>query len=638
MDYTILTKVWDMSQKQTSSKSLTITNEYQLLIQVTKVLINYEGQCTEGRGKVIKTGSFVGRFKDQTVCFIKSDYNTIRNYEVILSQYCIVMENEDFLFEYTLKALMIYDFLLLNKYSHVVHLSDCLIFNKIISRICAKLRTKIIDLASESAYEILKVLKYDMVLQGYIFNDLTYVLDENENVVNYCPKVTQGVGEKRGVELYFTEWIMRLGNFKRLQYYNYIRNNEDMFKCSCKVINSLNLIHDNLKGPGVKVLVIKNLFTASQVTEKIRTRTEFKLPLPVITKHICYFPFCPSESSESLETFLTFNSSEETIDLNTLYSPRITFPYSHSTDTTIRDHNSTSKALKPHQASCSNSSTEHSLSFITPLDLSSESFSMITYLTDLITKYKNESVLNVLNSIHNIYTYQTCVKSIEGNYLKLLSDLSVYEGQMNENKQPHGYGTRYYPDGSVFRGFWKCAQASGNGLIITSDGFIYNGQWKNGMYHGYGSIRNKDRGYCEGTFKCGELEGIGIEVLTNGDKYHGNFVNSQKHGHGKIVFMNGVVFIGQFYEGKIEGMGKVYFRDRVFEGVFNRNVGKGVCERISFERMLEKHDDYGDNGSKMMEIGCDLYRKYVGDVEISGFLEELMGESCDESVSEGLDA
>jgi hypothetical protein len=512
-----------------------------------------------------------------------------------------------------------------------------LVFNKIFHRICAGLRAKITDLSSESAYEMLKVLKCDIVLLGCIFNDLAHVLEENENVVNYSSKIMQGLGKKRRVELTIKEWVMGLGTFKRLQYYNYIRTNEDMFKCNCKVVNSLNLIHDNLKGQGVKVLVLKNLFTANQVTEKNRTRIEFKLPLPVITKHICYFPFCPSESSESLEPFLTFNSSEETFDLNTLDSPRITFPYSHLADTSIPDFNSTSKTLKSHQASCSNSSTDYSLSFIIPLDLSSESFPMISYLTELITKYKNKSVLNVLNSIHNIYTYQSCVKSIEGNYLKLLSDLSVYEGQMNEYKQPHGYGTRYYPDGSVFRGFWKCAQASGNGLIVTSDGFIYNGQWKNGLYHGYGSIRNKDRGYCEGTFKCGELEGIGIEVLTNGDKYHGNFVNSQKHGRGMIVFISGIVFIGQFYEGKIVGMGKVYFRDRVFKGVFDRNVGKGVCERLTLERSLEKHDDFNNFGKGTTKADDDLYRKYVGNVEIRGVLEELIGESCDESKSESPD-
>ena len=51
----------------------------------------------------------------------------------------------------------------------------------------------------------------------------------------------------------------------------------------------------------------------------------------------------------------------------------------------------------------------------------------------------------------------------------------------------------------------------------------------------------------------GKLEGEGICLTTNGELHEGNFVAGKLHGRGKITFKSVGVYEGEVKEGKFDG-------------------------------------------------------------------------------------
>jgi hypothetical protein len=45
---------------------------------------------------------------------------------------------------------------------------------------------------------------------------------------------------------------------------------------------------------------------------------------------------------------------------------------------------------------------------------------------------------------------------------------------------------KYWPDGSIFEGYWKYNMAEGKGRLIHSDGDVFIGRWKKDKAHGKG--------------------------------------------------------------------------------------------------------------------------------------------------------
>ena len=98
-----------------------------------------------------------------------------------------------------------------------------------------------------------------------------------------------------------------------------------------------------------------------------------------------------------------------------------------------------------------------------------------------------------------------------------------YFGEIDENQLPHGYGVRWYSDGS-----------------------IYIGGWAEGRQH------------------CNES---GLMIRPNGAQYEGSWVHGFKHGKGRQTYPDGVVYSGEFAKGLEHGKGEKFFRDGSrFEG------------------------------------------------------------------------
>ena len=77
-----------------------------------------------------------------------------------------------------------------------------------------------------------------------------------------------------------------------------------------------------------------------------------------------------------------------------------------------------------------------------------------------------------------------------------------------------------------------CMISHGQGILKTSDGFIYDGMWINNS-----------------------MEGRGHATYPNGQKYEGLFSKGRREGRGTIIFTNGAVYEGRFRDDAVDGQG-----------------------------------------------------------------------------------
>ena len=71
------------------------------------------------------------------------------------------------------------------------------------------------------------------------------------------------------------------------------------------------------------------------------------------------------------------------------------------------------------------------------------------YLSNLIQKYQNPEVFEIVLQLSVFLSPSPLFFT----YLIILPDSSIYEGQLNDKNQPNGFGSRYYRDGTVYKGF-----------------------------------------------------------------------------------------------------------------------------------------------------------------------------------------
>lgn len=71
----------------------------------------------------------------------------------------------------------------------------------------------------------------------------------------------------------------------------------------------------------------------------------------------------------------------------------------------------------------------------------------------------------------------------------------------------------YFPDGSLFTGFFYEGIPHGEGRLITALGVYYEGETYEGQANGKGVLVNENRGYSyEGEWKNDMPDGYGKEV------------------------------------------------------------------------------------------------------------------------------
>ena len=138
------------------------------------------------------------------------------------------------------------------------------------------------------------------------------------------------------------------------------------------------------------------------------------------------------------------------------------------------------------------------------------------------------------------------------------SDGSSYKGEWKNNEM-HGKGIQKWSDGSVqYDGEWKDNLWHGKGTYKWPDGTVeYDGEWKDNEYHGKGTCYtcNYFDGVYTGDWHAGKRQGRGVMTYSNGDIYDGQWKKDYEDGQGTMKFINGDLYEGHFSKGKLHGKG-----------------------------------------------------------------------------------
>ena len=154
---------------------------------------------------------------------------------------------------------------------------------------------------------------------------------------------------------------------------------------------------------------------------------------------------------------------------------------------------------------------------------------------------------------------------------------------------------------STYIGSYVNNQKNGQGKLIVSDQFVYQGNFRNDLFDGYGEYISKVYNYygyysrgkkCgkgkeinlikyteyEGDFKDDKKNGFGKEKSSDGTIYIGEFKDNQKHGQGTLI-LNGIKnwkYKGEFKNDKISGKGKFKWNEeKIYIGEWDNNELSG---------------------------------------------------------------
>jgi hypothetical protein len=113
-----------------------------------------------------------------------------------------------------------------------------------------------------------------------------------------------------------------------------------------------------------------------------------------------------------------------------------------------------------------------------------------------------------------------------------------------------------HSEGYYYEGEWKNQKKNGCGRMISKEGDVYEGQWKDNMPEGEGTYEgiNPKRKYI-GFWAHGYLSGKGKVYYEDESFYEGDFHLNEMHGKGTIRFKNGSIYKGNFRNNQKEGFG-----------------------------------------------------------------------------------
>lgn len=222
-----------------------------------------------------------------------------------------------------------------------------------------------------------------------------------------------------------------------------------------------------------------------------------------------------------------------------------------------------------------------------------------------------------------------------------LYDGSVYRGEMNEKYMPHGRGFLFFPDESIYIGYFSNGHAKGEGKYLNSrkvltegqfisideegsstqngfslvvhgegseswpDGTNYTGNFHMGIKQGNGILKNKEFTY-EGEFYNDLFSGKGTLTLSNGDIFKGSWKDGMKHGKGKLKEKNGLIYEGHFKNNEKSGEGIMVWPDkRRYEGQWKKGKKHGIGLYTYFDKSkgrLRTGKSEWDNGDRVRWI------------------------------------
>ena len=157
-------------------------------------------------------------------------------------------------------------------------------------------------------------------------------------------------------------------------------------------------------------------------------------------------------------------------------------------------------------------------------------------------------------------------------------DNCYYLGLINKNNNNKElFGTYYYNDGSIYKGFFENDKLKGRGRLILINRYIYEGDFDEGLFNGYGKLYTINGIKYEGNWKNDMQDGFGVEKYSDGSCYSGTFHKGIKQGKGKFLFKNGDTYEGDFENDEMTGWGLYKKKDgKIYNGMVKKHIMEGI--------------------------------------------------------------
>lgn len=145
-----------------------------------------------------------------------------------------------------------------------------------------------------------------------------------------------------------------------------------------------------------------------------------------------------------------------------------------------------------------------------------------------------------------------------------------YEGDLDANGLPTGYGIFTWNDGDVYSGYYSAGKRHGMGRLTLADGTIYKGEWKNDRPDGdFEILWPNNRAHFWGKMQNGKYHGFGTMNYSNGCAYSGQWVNGLCHGEGTFTQENGMLYRGEFRNDRPCGRVCLTYQGTEYVGIFS---------------------------------------------------------------------
>jgi hypothetical protein len=115
----------------------------------------------------------------------------------------------------------------------------------------------------------------------------------------------------------------------------------------------------------------------------------------------------------------------------------------------------------------------------------------------------------------------------------------TYTGNILENTTqhfPHGHGTAYYKNGSVYQGDFNFGKKHGYGLLTYEDGSTYEGCFLDNIRSGYAIYKCQCGCVYQGNYKDNRKSGEGTYIDPFENIFKGVFDNNSKNGIGSLTY------------------------------------------------------------------------------------------------------
>jgi hypothetical protein len=142
----------------------------------------------------------------------------------------------------------------------------------------------------------------------------------------------------------------------------------------------------------------------------------------------------------------------------------------------------------------------------------------------------------------------------------------------------HGYGILVREDGFIYQGEFRDGKQNGFGIEIINEK-VYQGFFYDGLYHGYGEVTINGKEKFKGCFNMGMKDDIGFTQNDDGTAYIGNYKNGKVNEFGAFLWKEGHIYYGQWKNGKMEGRGKFkWVNGDLFIGYYSKDLKNGEGE------------------------------------------------------------